>query len=545
MAVVARSRSSNSRISTQIREAIFGSRFYHYTLLGRSPKALRFTPQPIWDGDKKRGEGILAGEFNLGHDQNIVSIDPWSVEIPSIEARATLHKFGWLRDVASSENSDLARRRAQVIVRDWISAHDRWSSLVWRADVVGERIANWLEHYDSFFAKAGKNFRAMLMQHLSQQLIHLSRVLNSELRDGSQFSAYKGLIYGAVCLPGSDKNLAALLLKLEREIERQIHSDGGQQERSPAVHHQCLRRLIEIRAVLISSQNTVPPALQNAIDRMAPLLRFYRHQDGGLGLFNGSRMEDAQQIDATLIKADARGQPPRRAPDTGFERLLSGRLLLLADTGGPPEKQFDHAAHAGTFSLEVSVGRERMIVNCGAAAPEESAWHAVQRTTAAHSTLSIEDRNSSELLESGGVGRRPQTVTCERTDDDESLTFRGSHDGYETTFGLNHSREVSLSKHEERIEGADTLEGDGSHPFAIRFHLHPDVTASIAQGGESVLLKLGKGGGWKFAMAGAAMRLDESIFLGQGHPRRTRQIVLEGNTTPGMTIVNWTIAPAA
>ena len=544
MTVIERSKLSIRRVRRKLLEATFSSSLYKYSLRGRVPKSLRFTPAPNWVGDAHLGQGILVGQFTLGEDRQIVSVDPWSIEASSDHELAALHSFTWLRDLAAAADQDAARNRLKTLVRDWISQNQQWSPVVWRADVLAERISIWLEYYEQFFAKGGKSFRGLVMRHLSQQLTHLARILATEPAGTAKFCALKGLIYGAICLPGGDKRLGVLLKKLEQEIDFQILEDGGHIGRSPTTHHSTLRILIEIRNILIASQNPAPEALRNAIDKMAPALRFYRHQDGGLSQFNGSHESAAEQLDLTLIKADARGQPPRRLPYTGYERLLSGRILLLADTGNPPPVGYDQFAHAGALSFEVSIGRERLITNCGSIYPDDISWRTVQRTTAAHSTLSIDDRNSSELIDAGGIGRRRAEVSCERLDDEQSLAFVASHDGYQSIFGAFHRREIRVLKEAEIIEGIDRIEGNSAHTFTIRFHLHPDVSVSIAHGGQSALMKLTKGGGWKFSASGGALRIDESIYLGEGKPRRSRQIVIEGETSPETTEINWSIAAA-
>ena len=40
---------------------------------------------------------------------------------------------------------------------------------------------------------------------------------------------------------------------------------------------------------------------------------------------------------------------------------------MVVDCGAPPGPGTDRLAHASTLSLELSVGRDRLIVNCGAA----------------------------------------------------------------------------------------------------------------------------------------------------------------------------------
>jgi uncharacterized heparinase superfamily protein len=69
--------------------------------------------------------------------------------------------------------------------------------------------------------------------------------------------------------------------------------------------------------------------------------------------------------------------------------------------------------------------------------------------------------------------------------------------------------------------------GVGRLPFAIRFHVHPDVRLSLAQGGGSVILKLPNGEGWRFRCEGA-LSIEESIYLGSGSARRAEQLVISG-----------------
>ncbi len=74
----------------------------------------------------------------------------------------------------------------------------------------------------------------------------------------------------------------------------------------------------------------------------------------------------------------------------------------------------------------------------------------------------------------------------------------------------------------------------------MRFHLHPTVTVSLAQDGESVLLRMGDGGGWRFRASGGATGLQESVYLGiEGETRRTEQIVISGAALDGEAQVKW------
>ena len=79
-----------------------------------------------------------------------------------------------------------------------------------------------------------------------------------------------------------------------------------------------------------------PLALQAAIERMAPMLRMLRHGDGRLALFHGAKESDRTLIDS-LLAASRVGTPAQpSAPETGYERMVAGRTLVLVDVGAPP-----------------------------------------------------------------------------------------------------------------------------------------------------------------------------------------------------------------
>jgi uncharacterized heparinase superfamily protein len=91
------------------------------------------------------------------------------------------------------------------------------------------------------------------------------------------------------------------------------------------------------------------------------------------------------------------------------------------------------------------------------------------------------------------------------------------------------------------MRGEDKLTGRADNPFAVRFHLHPAVEASLVEDGGGARLQLPSGAIWRLRAAGAEMSLGESIYLGSGEPRKTQQVVLSGTTGPGGATVRWAI----
>jgi uncharacterized heparinase superfamily protein len=463
----------------------------------------------------------------------------WNDAAANPVLRAHAHGFTWLRDLRVI-GTDAARMRARALVSDWIDTGFN-DPLTDRPDVAGARIAAWFGHYDFFAASADDDFRQKLMWRLVVDARVLSAALPAEEIDARAFTGIKGLIAACVAMPEHAPYMSRALKFLPQEIGRQVLPDGGHVERSPSAHLSVLRDLIETRALLLLGAADSPFALGPAIERLALALRTLRHGDGGLALFNGAREEQPALVELVLTQAGRAGRAPAVLRDTGFQRLQAGRVVLICDAGAPPPPGQDRLAHAGTLSFELSIGRERLIVNCGAsplAGTGGHAWTDATRATAAHSTLVIADTSSSEL-KPVGLGRRPEHVPVQRNEANGAHWLEAYHDGWAKPFGAVHHRRLYMAESGEDIRGEDVVQAATPQPFTIRFHLHPAVNASLQQDGEAVLLRL-PGGGWRLRAEGARISLEESIYLGGLEPRRAEQVVLTG-LAEGSQHIKWAI----
>jgi uncharacterized heparinase superfamily protein len=509
--------------------------------MGRVPDAPALPVRDPWPGDPARGARLLRGELEIGGAVRPLKPGGWTGITAPDPFLSGLHGFNWLRDLRAL-GTDAARLRARALVADWIGANITLP-LAHRPDVIGARIGAWLGHYDFFAATADDALRQRLMARLVADARALSAALPPEEIDARSLTALKGLIAAAVALPDHAGFLTRALRFLPQEIARQVLPDGCHAERSPAAHLAALQELTEIRALLQASQTQPPPSLTSAIERMAPALRVLRHNDGGLALFNGSTEETAALIDLVLTQAGRGGRGPSALNEGGFHRLAAGRSVVIVDCGVPPPPGLDRFAHAGTLSMEVSIGRDRLIVNCGTIPAGPPEWHDAARATAAHSTLVIADTNSSEL-KPHGLGRRPVVVEAQRQEANGAHWLEASHDGWKPAFGAVHRRRLYVAESGEDIRGEDVIEAASPQPFTLRFHLHPDVQASLQQDGETVLMRLRSGSGWRLLADGARMALEESIYLGGPEPRRSEQVVLTGYAD-GPQQVKWAITKVA
>jgi uncharacterized heparinase superfamily protein len=526
------------KLRRRVAEAFYASPVYNLLLRGRHPHGLEVVPPDPWPGDADQADALFQGRYRFaGVEVTAPNAAPWEAchgDAPESWIEE-MQGFAWLRHFAA-RGGDAAKRQARGLVDSWIRRYPQWDALAWRPDLIGRRLMSWASHGDFIVLNTELTYRSRVLDSMARQARHLSRAVLLAPEGAPRLTAIIGLAFAGLALPDGRRRLGYALRLLERELGEQILGDGGHVSRNPTLHMAMLRDLVALRAALIEGHHDVPQPVQNAIDRMAPMLRFYRHGDGGLALFNGSREQGDGDVDITLAQAEARGQPLSSAPHTGFERLTRNRVILLMDTGAPPPATAGTIPHAGMLSFEMSAGKNRVVVNCGAPESGGGEWSAALRATAAHSTLTVADASQ---FEPEALLRPVVTVTRRREEGDGNTLVDAAHDGYRDRFGIDHRRRLFLDESGNDVRGEDTLaavhSGRGRRKaakredltFAARFHLHPAVTAGM-QEDDSVLLQLPGGNDWRFVAAGGTVSVEESVYLGNGEPRRCRQIVITG-----------------
>lgn len=371
-------------------------------------------------------------------------------------------------------------------------------------------------------------------------------------------AATLGAVYGALALPNESGRLARLLADLELLLARQVHADGGYVTRSPSDQLQVLRHLIALGDALALAGEAPPAWLPGMMERMAATLRAFRHGDGGMALFNGGYEETPAAVQETLARLGNKGgKALLTGGDNDFQRLDAGGSMVLFDAGAPPLGAVGRHAHASTGSFEFSVGRHRLVTNCGSGAGRSEEWQQAMWRTAAHAAAAIGDEDSAERQLDGSFRRRPEKLRCRRHEDESGATWLDfAHDGFRHKTGYTVHRRLYLDSSGRDLRGEDSLHGkaggrgngtaggDVPPDLVIRFHLHPDVQASPVQGGSAVLLKLGDVGGWRFRVGGGTVSLEDSVYLGQrGVMRRSEQIVVRAPARDA-AVVKWAFRQA-
>lgn len=531
-----------------VRALYYGSPVYRLMLLGRSPDEVSRAPTDPWPGDAARGRDFADGVWRLAGQT--LRFDPradapeWRPDAAWTGWLEEAHGFSWLRDLRAAAGGS-ARHAARHAVAGWMADCSRWDRFAWRPDILGRRLVAWIAHVPFLFDGADALFRRRLLQSLAEQARHLARAASSGPEGLGRIAAAKGLLYAGLALPGEEKRFVQATRLLEHELDRQMLPDGGQRERNPSVQFHLLRDLVEIRLALAQAGKAEPDWLNRRIDAAAAMLRFYRHGDGALALFNGAVEESAALIDNALAMGRIVGKPENSARHTGYERLAARGTLVLVDAGPPPPADFAANAHAAPLAFEMSVGPERLIVSMGAWRGADASWRRAARETAAHSTAIVDGESAVEIRDNGGLGRVPRKVSVERDDREDAVLLTMSHDGYRSPARLRHDRSLRLSADGDDLRGEDVLTGPGGRRFALRFHLHPDVRTAATRDGQGAFLRLPSGVSWRLSATGGVLELTEGVYLGDGRMRRCGQVVVSGGLNGESTAVTWALTRVA
>lgn len=508
-------------------------------------------------GDAFTADEIYAGRFPLaGRVLMTEGASPFELVPPSLDFARELHSFRWLRHLRAAGH-ELAFANGRALVGDWIRKCARGDHTVaWESEVVARRVIAWFSHAPVVLRNADTGFHRRFLKSLAAQVRFLKQVAASAPDGETRLRVRIAIAFASLVLPSARKVVRSAARHLDAEIARQILPDGSHLSRNPQAILDLLTDLLPLRQTYVNLGFGAPARLIPAIDRMFPALRFFRHTDGELGLFNGAGPAPAERLVSILRRDETAGEPFRHLPHGKYQRLSAGPTTVIADTGPPPPGQLSRQAHAGCLSFELSTGVHRLIVNSGVPIHGRDDYAAFARSTAAHSTVVLDNTSSARLSRSrflgplivGGV----RDVTTRMEDgEDGSRSFTAVHDGYLDRCGLYHERSLWLSGDGLTVRGCDRFfqrsgeaPGENEKREAVaRFHVHPRVSVEYGESG-AVRLLLPKGETWTFACRDAPPEIQDDIFFAEiAGPCRSRQIavVFQVGATPA---VRWSLSRA-
>ena len=527
-------------------------------------------PEPRTIGHFARGRQLLAGNLLFaGTLTETKNGSVWDVRGDALVAAET-HGCAWLDDLAAVGDGK-ARAKAQDWVQDWIKRYGGGHGPGWTPDLTGRRLIRWINHGIFLLRGIEQEDSERFFRSVGCQTLFLSKRWRTASPGLPRFEALTGMIYAGLSLEGMEKHVGPAITALAADCDTQINAQGGIPTRNPEELLEVFTLLNWAIQAIAEAGKTPPGPIKDEIARVAPTLRALRHADGGLARFHGGGRGIDGRLDTALATCAVRAQPGEGL-HMGYGRLSTGRTSLIVDASPPPSGEASVNGHASTLAFELTSGRRPLIVNCGSGARFGPSWRRAGRATPSHSTLGLAGYSSSRLGSPGRMGYGAQELLVDTPDVvhhevsllDDGKRMEVSHNGFQLTHGLTHARTLDLAIHGRGLIGEDlltTLTNTDKARFdraldltalqgisyAIRFHVHPDVEASVDMGGTAVSLALKSGEIWVFRHDGTAeLTLEPSVYLENGRikPRHAQQMVLSGAAMAYATRIRWSLAKA-
>ena len=528
--------SLTEKFSAGLRHLTYRTPLHRMRLRGRYPLRLLAVPADPIAGNAAIGERILGGQLpHAGHSPATATLDFDDRSAPQAW-RDWAQGFGWLRDLAAAAPRAQGAKVAEPLVARWLAAHADFDAAGWRADLLGLRLLFWSAYAPYILSSADHVYRSAVLNAMARWARHLDRAAQ-KLPDGiGRIQALAGLVAAGLLIPGGEARLARGEAALADAIDAVLLADGGIVTRAPRDQLALLELLLLVEAVYRARELQLPVGIGAGVARLVPALKGVTMGDGLPGAWHGSAGIDAARLARAISLGGAGVRPARHGAQSGYHRMAAGKTIVVADAGPPPVARVAPGAHAGTLAFEMSDGTQRLVVNCGGttglARPLSPELVAGLRTTAAHSTLVLDDINSTRIRPDSALGRGVEEVVANRQESEEGIWLDLSHDGYVRRHGVLHRRRLFLSPDGLDLRGEDVLEPVAgrrlrSGSIAVRFHLGVGVEPVPTADGLGALLRLPDGKVWQFRGRGGTLSVEASLWIDpDGRPRATQQLVI-------------------
>jgi uncharacterized heparinase superfamily protein len=457
-----------------------------------------------------------SGQFSFLNESGELASCGWDDSAREKLWRYNQHYFDDLN--AAGAASRQAWHRA--LLQDWLTNNPPGQGTAWEPYPTSLRIVNWIK-----WALDGNALDQPLQDSLAMQARWLAKRLEWHLLGNHLFANAKALVFAGLWFDGEeardwrDKGLGILA----RETAEQILSDGGQFELSPMYHALALEDLLDLVNVTRCYATALSPDQWRQSADWAARIRSMRrwlaalsHPDGKIAFFNDAAFAvapDNSELETYATNLDFEGiselDELTWLADSGYARLSQANAVLIADMARVGPDYLPGHAHADTLSFEFSLFGQRLLVNSGTSVYGTGAERLRQRGTAAHNTVTVSGRNSSDVWSGFRVGRRASPIDPRVARESEALIAEAAHDGYRYLPGHPlHRRRWQLSPNALRIE--DTVSALPLKAEA-RFHLHPDVRIDQSEpDGGSCTLPSGEIITWR--ANGGPVRLDPTTW---------------------------------
>ncbi|WP_408008270.1 heparinase II/III family protein [Pseudalkalibacillus sp. A8] len=413
--------------------------------------------------------------------------------------RYNLHYFEYLFKIAHEfsfgNNQTKYYEKFRDMITNWIDNNPYAYGDGWHPYTISLRLTNWIATYQVFekAIKLDSEFNKMYRESLFLQYQYLQINLEKDVLGNHYFENIKALIIGSVFFDDI-KVKEKFKKELLKQLSEQILEDGMHFELSPMYHKIILEDLIKITYWL--KDEAIYYDLIFYLQKMIDVTYSFEKDFGKTPAFNDSTdgvSKDYKPLLETCIKYFGLSPVPKTIfKESGFYIIKDSNKKLIFDTGEICPTYLPAHGHCDALSFELSIKGEPFIVNSGTYQYESGQWRDYFRSTKAHNTISISNKEQSQFWGSFRVAKRIKKVNRKQFLYKDIQFYAGSYVSYT---GEQHKRYIGYLDENTMIvlDYANAYSKDHIQSY---LHFVPDASVEISddivyadKGSETIKLK--------------------------------------------------------
>ena len=470
------------------------------------------------------------------------SIDEiWSQNNLSKKEFKNLHNFYWFfgLDLKSSKHT------TQSIISNWISRNKKYNHSSWDFDLTAKRIISWLSCHNLTYKESNDEYRENFNYIIQKQTNHLINEIKRSEHIEDKLIGCASIILVGLCYQNESRYLSFGSNLLKKIIKFSLDNNSFPKSRDIKQLTFYLKYLILIKEWYKESQNKVPEHIEETIYYLGQGYAFLCQNLEANLLFNGNNNSNNSDFDNYLKRLGYTFKNENQ-DFGGYTVLKNKKIILSMDTGPSPNFKFSENYQAGALSFEIISNGKKLISNCGYFKKKKSPFNKLSKSTAAQSTLTIDDNSSCKFSKKGklwlvqkGLKILKKNIIFDKT----YWKINASHDGYLKKYNSIHEREIEFFPDQMVFVGLDkiTKKTKNNYKFDIRFHVEPNVKLMKTQDNKTILIELSDEG-WRFTCENYDINIDNGLYFGNKNLYSENQnIFISGISNSQIENIKWEI----
>ena len=307
-----------------------------------------------------------------------------------------------------------------------------------------------------------------------------------------------------------------------------------------------LKYFILIREWFKESQVNIPEHIDETIFYLGQGYAFFEENYGSNFLFNGNNLSNNDEFNNYLKRLGYKFQNENYELG-GYIKLRNKKISLTMDIGATPSLNYTKDYQSGALSFEITSNGQKLISNCGYYKKRDNKLNHLSKSSAAQSTLVIDDRSSckfTKINKSWAVKKGLKIIKKSSVFEKNYWKIVASHDGYLKKYNTIHEREIEFYPEKMSFIGTDKIikkKNNHNYKFDIRFHVEPSVKIMKTQDNKTILIQLNDEG-WKFTCDNCDIDIDNGLYFCKKNSYTEKQnIFIFGISNNQIESITWEI----